>query len=146
MISRDSKAAINRERSVYDSQVILASHAAEAMDKGSGVEWLVAKTLTAALDNRKGDSRLVLLEVMTSLGILQPKSISALIPNLPVLISNNVENDATRASIVFLAAALHASDPWIEQNWAETAKLMSSCMEQDALSVLKGVDILLDAL
>jgi hypothetical protein len=120
------------------------------MDSRLGVEWLVAKTLTAALKNRKGDDRFMVLEAMTSLAILHPTTIPALIPDLPELVAKNLQDgdDATRSGIVFLAAALHTSPAWVEQNWQETAELMSRSMgsEGDVLAVLKGIDIVLDAL
>lgn len=131
---------------MYDHRAILRSQASEHRDKGLGIEWQVSKTLSSAIRTTKGEDRFVVLEVMTALGILRPQKIMSLLAELPTLIAQDVEQDTSRGCMIFLAAALNMSPTWLEQQWGNTARLMGSGMEQDVLSVFKGISIVLDAL
>jgi hypothetical protein len=105
---------------------------------------------------RSKDERPLVLEVMTSLGILQPKSITQLIPDLPALIMRELRftplSSTTRDStlngiaILFLSSTLHMSPLWLEQYWADAADVFGrSIGAGEALSVLRGLEVVLDA-
>lgn len=164
MISRDSKAAINREASLYTPKTCLLSQVAEARDKSgadsqSHSNWLVTRNLMTAIApvHKAGDERAVVLEAMSSLAILQPHTIAGLIPDLPPLIMRELRlglgsTDGQRyatpvaAALPFLASAVHTSPLWLHQYWTETAQLMADCISAgEALPVLKGIDVVLNA-
>ena len=107
--------------------------------------------------HKANDGHALVLEVMTSLGILQPQAIPGLIPNLPALIMREIRlaltlknghRDLTpvAAALLFLASALHSSLSWMQQYWMEAAEMMSECITAgQALQVLKGLDVILGA-
>jgi hypothetical protein len=93
---------------------------------------------------------------MTSLGILQPGSITQLIPDLPALImrelrfnsssSGSKESTSNGIAILFLSSTLHMSPLWLEQYWGDAADVFGKGIEAgEALSVLRGLDVVLDA-
>lgn len=104
------------------------------------------------------EDRILVLDVMTSLGILQPDSIPALIPELPSLImrelaisleSKERQKDLSTmgAALQFLASALHICPYWLQQFWARSADIFAdSIMEGQALPVLQGLQVVLDAI
>ncbi|KAK4687661.1 hypothetical protein P7C73_g2454, partial [Tremellales sp. Uapishka_1] len=166
VISRDSKAAINRETSVYTTKQVHLSQVAEVRDKSNAISqthinWLVTKSLLSNItpSHRSSNERALILEVMTSLGILQPQSIATLIPELPSLILGEMKlglgtNSDTRkestpvaASLLFLASALHTSPLWLSQYWRNTAEIMMECITAgECLPVLRGLDVMLTAI
>lgn len=113
----------------------------------------------AALDPsyRATEERALVLDIMTSHAILQPHAIPALLPDLPSLIMRELRlalnsRDAHRestpiaAALLFLASALHTSTGWMQQYWMEAAEMMSECITAgQAIPVLKGLDVILDA-
>ena len=120
----------------------------------------MAKNLVAALApaHQPADERALILEAMTSFVILQPTSISSLIPDLPSLILDelrvSLENkDGSHkdvapisAGILFLTTALHANGSWMQEWWTDTAEVMVDAITAgEALPVLRGLDIVLDA-
>ncbi len=145
--------------------MILLSQVAEVRDR-SGIDsqthinWLVTKDLMTAMapTHKASEERALILEVMTSLGILQPHAIPSLIPDLPALIMRELRlalsprdphRDSTpvSAALLFLASALHTSSTWLQQYWLETAEMMAECITAgQALPVLRGLDVILDAL
>ena len=164
MISRDSKAAINRETSTYDTKSRYLGQVAEVRDKHGAesvthINWLVTKSLLSAFSpvQNSSDDRALVLEVMTSLGILQPHAIPALIPELPRLIFSELnsclhpkdghkETTPVPAAILFLASALHISPLWLHQYWNEAADVMAEALRQgQVLPVLRGLGVILDA-
>jgi membrane-bound metal-dependent hydrolase YbcI (DUF457 family) len=163
-LTQDSRAAINRETSVYTPKTVLLSQVAEVRDKSGAasqvhINWLVTKSLIAALSptHRATEERALVLEVMTSLGILQPSGIPALIPDLPSLIFRELrfaldpkdghrEATPVPAAILFLASALHTSPLWLQQYWGDAAEVMAEAIrEGEGLAVLRGLDVVLDA-
>ncbi|CAD6575349.1 MAG: hypothetical protein TREMPRED_001360 [Tremellales sp. Tagirdzhanova-0007] len=164
VISRDSKAAIDRENSVYTSDSVSLSQVAEVRDRSGAesethINWLVTKNLINAMvpAHKASEDRAIILEIMTSLGILQPSAISTLIPDLPLLImrelrlalrSRDTKRDSTPvgATLLFLASALHTSPSWLQEYWMEAAEMMAECITTgEALSVLRGLDVVLSA-
>lgn len=140
------------------------SQVAEVRDRSGAesqthINWLVTKNLMNALGptHKTSYSRALVLEVMTSLGILQPMAIPALMPDLPPIIMQELRlalsiRDSQRDStpiytaILFLACALHTSSTWLHQYWMETAELMAECITaEQSLPVLRGLDVILDA-
>jgi len=113
--------------------------------------------MTAIPAHKAGDERAMILEVMTSLGILQPFAISELIPDLPSLIMRELrlalkmrqaQRDSTSiaAALRFLASALHTSRTWMQQYWMRAAEMMADCViAGQELPVLRGLDVVLDA-
>lgn len=161
---QDSKAAINRETSVYDNKAQLMSQVAEIKDKYGAdhqthVNWLVTKNLLAAYSpiHKAVEERAIVLEIMTSFGILQPAALPVLIPDLPSLIFAELRNalhprDGHRettpisAAILFLASALHISPAWLTEYWSETADIMGEALKEgEVLPVLRGLGVILDA-
>jgi hypothetical protein len=143
----------------------MLSQVAEVRDKSGAdsqahINWLVTKNLMTALTpgHKVSEERALGLEVLTSLSILQPKVIPALIPELPPLILRELRQaldhtdgikDSTSipADLLFLVSALHTSPHWLLQYWAGTAEMMAECISSGhALSVLKGLDVVLDAI
>ena len=144
MISRDSKAAILREKATYDERSKLDMQAYQWAEQGP--EWLVANTLQALLKTAKGDDRAALIESLTALAILQAGRTEQLVPELPEILMRQVTEQASKSSIVFMAAALNASPRWLERNWSAFSKTMGSCVQQDVRSVFRSVDLILDQL
>ncbi|WVQ77110.1 hypothetical protein IAR50_006793 [Cryptococcus sp. DSM 104548] len=164
VISRDSKAAINRETLNYPSKVTHLSRIAEVRDRHgplsqTTINTLLAEILSSSLSSslKASDDRSLVLETMSCLGILQPHSIPSLIPNLPGLIMNELRytlksRDAARdanstsvsAGLLFLSSTVHTSGVWLEQYWQEMGELMVECISSgEALSVLRGLDVVL---
>lgn len=139
---QDSKAAITRETAFYLPKSVSLARVAEVRDKTgadnqSHINWLVTQSLLTAMSSaqRATDERSLTLEVMTSLGILQPRAIPMLVAELPVMImrelryalSTRDHKDTTPVSIalLFLASSLHMSPLWLEQYWADAAGVLS---------------------
>ncbi|ODN92024.1 hypothetical protein L198_05696 [Cryptococcus wingfieldii CBS 7118] len=167
VISRDSKAAINRETLNYPSKVAHLSRIAEVRDRHgplnqTSINTLLAEILSASLSTslKATDDRSLVLETMSCLGILQPHSIPSLIPDLPGLImselryalkSRDAARDANSASVsaglLFLSSTVHTSGIWLEQYWQEMGELMVECISSgEALPVLRGLDVILGSL
>lgn len=99
----------------------------------------------------------MVLEVMTSFGILQPNALPLLIPDLPSLLFTELRNalhpkDGHRettpvsAAILFLASALHISPNWLSEYWGEAADIMAEALKEgEVLPVLRGLGVILDA-
>lgn len=128
--------------------MVLRSQVAEARDKSGAlrhVNSLVCKSLEGSRASQE------VLESMTCFGILQPGSITKLIPDLPAKMIHEIHCTLDRkirpqAMVLFLAACLHASPSWLGQYWAESADLMSRCIGQgEVLSVLRSIDVVLHA-
>jgi hypothetical protein len=148
VISRDSKAAINRETSVYTPKSRLLSQ--------------VTKNLLASISpgHKSIEERSLVLEVMTTFGILQPAEIPSLIPELPALLFSELrsalhprdggrERDVTpvSAGILFLAAGLHIHQGWLGTYWDEAADVMAEVLKTgEVLPVLRGLGVVLDAI
>jgi hypothetical protein len=98
---------------------------------------------------------------MTSLGILQPRAIPGLIPDLPALVLRELrlalttldangrdrsqESPPVTAGLLFLAGALHTSQTWLQQYWTESAEMMADCITAgQGLPVLRGLNVILD--
>lgn len=129
--------------------MVLLSQIAEARDRSGAlrhVNWLTSKALLGA---KITDD---VLEVMTCLGILQPGTVTSLIPDLPSLLIREIHSGLDRkarpqATMIFLASVLHASQSWLQQYWLETADLMGRCIaEGEVLSVLKSIDVVLHSM
>lgn len=169
MISRDSKAAIQRETSVYSHKSQLLSQVAEVQEKHGAtsqmhINWLVTKTLVAAFGRRHKsiEDRSLVLEAMTSFGILQPDAVGALIPDLPELIfaelrsalqpkdgTSGRERDVTpmSAAVLFLSSCLHLNHDWLEKYWNESAEIMSEVLKEgEVLPVLRGLGVILSSI
>jgi len=167
VISRDSKAAINRETSIYTPKSHLLSQVAEVRDKHSAdsqthINWLVTKNLLASVapGHKSIEERSLVLEVMTTFGILQPHAVSSLIPELPGLLFAELrsalhprdggrERDVTpvSAGILFLAACLHIHQGWLSAYWGEGAEIMAEALKEgEVLPVLRGLGVILDAI
>jgi hypothetical protein len=161
---QDSRAAITRETSFYTPKTVLSAQVAEVRDRSGSdsqthINWLVTKSLMSAMSlaQRSNDERSLVLEVMTSLGILQPHAITQLIPDLPALIMRELrfspsstttskESTPNGIAILFLSSALHMSPLWLEQYWADAADVFGqSIVAGEALSVLRGLEVVLDA-
>jgi hypothetical protein len=161
---QDSRAAITRETSYYTPKTVLGAQVAEVRDRSGSdsqthINWLVTKSLMSAMSlaQRSNDERSLVLEVMTSLGILQPHAITQLIPDLPALIMRELrfspsstttskESTPNGIAILFLSSALHMSPLWLEQYWADAADVFGqSIVAGEALSVLRGLEVVLDA-
>jgi hypothetical protein len=161
---QDSRAAITRETSYYTPKTVLSAQVAEVRDRSGSdsqthINWLVTKSLMSAMSlaQRSNDERSLVLEVMTSLGILQPHAITQLIPDLPALIMRELrfspsstttskESTPNGIAILFLSSALHMSPLWLEQYWADAADVFGqSIVAGEALSVLRGLEVVLDA-
>lgn len=98
---------------------------------------------------------------MTCLGILQPHSIPSLINDLPSLIirelryslnqlkvqsQNQRDSTSLSSALLFLSSAIHTSGNWLENYWLDTAEIMAECIGSgEALPVLRGLDVVLDA-
>ena len=107
--------------------------------------------------HKASEDRAIILEIMTSLGILQPSAISTLIPDFPLIImrelrfalrSRDTKRDSTpiAATLLFLSSALHTSPSWLQQYWMEAAEMMAECITTgEALPVLRGLDVVLNA-
>jgi len=161
--SQDSRAAITRETSFYTPKSVLSAQVAEVRDRSgsdssSHINWLVTKSLMSAMSftQRSNDERSLVLEVMTSLGILQPKMITQLVPELPALImrelrfssssTSSKESTPNGIAILFLSSTLHMSPLWLEQYWGDAADVFGqSIAAGEALSVLRGLEVVLDA-
>jgi len=160
---QDSRAAITRETSFYTPKTVLSAQVAEVRDRSGSdsqthINWLVTKSLMSAMSlaQRSNDERSLVLEVMTSLGILQPHAITQLIPDLPALIMRELrfspssttskESTPNGIAILFLSSALHMSPLWLEQYWGDAADVFGqSIVAGEALSVLRGLEVVLDA-
>ncbi|KAL7419250.1 hypothetical protein Q5752_006087 [Cryptotrichosporon argae] len=163
IVSRDSRAAIQREMAVYPPHTVTQSEVAEVRYRhGAGssahVHALVAKTLadTARAEGpfrKSADDRALVLEATAAFGILQPRAVAALVPDLPAAILKDVHRALEGAlapgvpiSVMLLAAVLHVSPGWLAHYWAETADVLSECVKAgDGLAVLKALDVILDA-
>ncbi|EIW72381.1 hypothetical protein TREMEDRAFT_26582 [Tremella mesenterica DSM 1558] len=183
VISRDSRAAIKREESVYTTESVLQSQISEARDKYTAesqthINWLVTKTLLSALgSNQKivaktgpSEEKLLTLEVATAFGILQPHAVSGLLPDLPAKILRELRmaleharkdqgrKEAGKAVLhtpastvgpllVYFSGSLRTSRSWLLEYWGDMASVMAECIcTGDALPVLKGLDVILDAI
>jgi hypothetical protein len=94
---------------------------------------------------------------MTAMGILQPKVIATLLPDLPSLIMTELRaalglrdgrRDVTPITrgVLYLSSVLHISPDWLNQYWSETGEMMAACIaEGQGLAVLKGIGVVLDA-
>lgn len=146
VISRDSKAAILREKATYDQRTKLDMQASQWADHGAGPEWLVANTLQALLNTAKGEDRAALIESLTALAVIQSGRTEQLIPELPEILMRQVTEQGSKTGIVLMAAALHGSPRWLERNWRDFSKTMGACVQQDVRSVFRSVDLILDQL
>jgi hypothetical protein len=147
--------------SFYTPKSVLLAQVAEIRDKSGAdsqtyTNWLVTKSLMSAMTSaqRANDERSLILEVSTSLGIVQPNAIAHLIPDLPALIMRELKlssrdpksSTPIGISILFLSSTLHMSPLWMEQYWGEAADAFGlGIAAGEALSVLKGLDVVLDA-
>ncbi|WVF70243.1 hypothetical protein IAT40_005032 [Kwoniella sp. CBS 6097] len=166
VISRDSKAAINRETSTYPAKIKHISRISEIRDRHgplsqTHINNLLTENLigTLQISSKATDDRSLIIETMTCLSILQPTSISTLIPDLPRLIIrelryalNSRENvrdtnsTSVSAGLLFLSAAVHNSANWLDGYWSDTAEMMAECITTgEALPTLRGLDVILDA-
>ncbi|OCF37694.1 hypothetical protein I316_00821 [Kwoniella heveanensis BCC8398] len=166
VISRDSKAAINRETSTYPAKIQHISRISEVRDRHgplsqTHINNLLTENLIGTLQttSKATDDRSLIIETMTCLSILQPSSISHLIPDLPRLIIrelryalNSRENvrdtnsTSVSAGLLFLSAAVHNSANWLDGYWNDTAEMMVECITTgEALPTLRGLDVILDA-
>ncbi|WWD17654.1 hypothetical protein CI109_102095 [Kwoniella shandongensis] len=167
VISRDSKAAINRELLNYPSKVVHLSRISEVCDRYGPLSHTHINTLltenllnTLSTSQRSTDDRSLILETMTCLGILQPKSVPGLIPDLPELIMRELRyalngresardsnSTSVSAGLLFLSSAVHTSAGWLDRYWMEMGEMMVECISAgEALPVLRGLDVVLDAI
>lgn len=167
VISRDSKAAINREMLNYPSRTTHASRISEIRDRYGAlhpttINTLLAENLLMALSTslKATDDRSLVLETMSCLGILQPRAIPSLIPDLPDLIMSELKyalksRDSARdanstnvsAGLLFLSSTMHTSGVWMERYWGDMEELMGECVKNgEALPVLRGLDLVLAAI
>jgi hypothetical protein len=142
----------------------LLAEVAETRDKYGAesqahVNELVAKSLLSAFApaHKAGDERTLVLEIMTAMGILQPKVIATLLPDLPSLVMTELRAalglrdgrpDVTPITrgVLYLSSVLHISPDWLNQYWSETGEMMAACIaEGQGLAVLKGIGVVLDA-
>jgi hypothetical protein len=169
---QDSRAAITREESIYNTRTVHLSQVSETRDRTGAnsqthINWLCTKILMGAMEfsytsRSASDDRALVLDVMTSLGILQPGAIPGLIPDLPSLIMRELslalemslkdrqsQKDPTimAASLHFLASALHICPYWLQQFWTRSADIFAdSIVVGQALPVLQGLEVVLDAI
>ncbi|KAK8866140.1 hypothetical protein IAR55_001291 [Kwoniella newhampshirensis] len=167
VISRDSKAAINRETLNYPPKVVHLSRVSEICDQHGPLSQTHLNTLlseillsTLSTSQRSTDDRSLILETMTCLGILQPKSVPKLIPDLPELImrelryalngrENARDSNSTSvcAGLLFLSSAVHTSAGWLDKYWPEVGEIMMDCISAgEALPVLRSLDVVLDSI
>ncbi|KAL0241969.1 hypothetical protein I308_106143 [Cryptococcus tetragattii IND107] len=167
VISRDSKAAINREMLNYTPKITHASRISEVRDRYGAlhpttINTLLAENLLQALSTslKATDDRSLVLEIMSCLGILQPRAIPSLIPDLPNLIMSELKHalksrDSARdvnstnvsAGLLFLSSTMHMSGVWMERYWGDMAELMGECVKNgEILPVLRGLDLVLAAI
>ncbi|OXG92409.1 hypothetical protein C345_05935 [Cryptococcus neoformans A2-102-5] len=167
VISRDSKAAINREMLNYPSKITRASRISEVRDRYGAlhpttINTLLAENLLTAFSTslKATDDRSLVLETMSCLGILQPRAIPSLIPDLPDLIMSELKHalksrDSARdanstnvsAGLLFLSSTMHTSGAWMERYWGDMEELMGECVKNgEALPVLRGLDLVLAAI
>lgn len=147
--------------SFYSPKSVLLAQVAEIRDKSgadstSYINWLVTQSLMSAMTSaqRANDERSLILEVSTTLGILQPDAIGQLIPDLPALIMRELKlasrdpksSTPIGISVLFLSSTLHMGPVWMEQYWADAADAFGQAIAAgEALAVLKGLDVVLDA-
>ncbi|WRT64368.1 uncharacterized protein IL334_001300 [Kwoniella shivajii] len=168
VITRDSKAAINRETSSYPSKIQHFSRIAEVRDRygplsSTHINHLLTENLLASLSSfsHKGtDDRPLIIETMTCLSILQPIQISNLIPDLPKLIMRELKyslnsresvrdtnSTSVSAGLLFLTCVLHNAESWLENFWSDTTELLIECISTgEALPTLRGLDVVLDSI
>ncbi|KIR78890.1 hypothetical protein I306_04100 [Cryptococcus gattii EJB2] len=163
----DSKAAINREMLNYTPKITHASRISEVRDRYGAlhpttINTLLAENLLQALSTslKATDDRSLVLEIMSCLGILQPRAIPGLIPDLPNLIMSELKHalksrDSARdvnstnvsAGLLFLSSTMHMSGLWMERYWGDMAELMGECVKNgETLPVLRGLDLVLAAI
>jgi hypothetical protein len=151
--------------SLYTPKMVLLSQVAEVRDKAgiesqTHIDSLVSNNLVAAIGptHQGSEDRALVLEIMTSLGILQPRAVMSLIPDLPSRILREVRVgldsvDARKeivpvgANLLLLASTLHSSPLWLDHHWTETAEVMAEGITSGhVLPVLRGLDVILGAI
>ncbi|WVQ82472.1 hypothetical protein IAT38_004601 [Cryptococcus sp. DSM 104549] len=166
VISRDSKAAINRETLNYPPKIAHLSRISEIRDRHgpcstSHINTLLSENLLSTLSTslKATDDRSLVLETMSCLGILQPRAVPTLLPDLPGLIMRELRyalktrdkardsgSTSVNAGLLFLSSTMHTSGGWLETYWMEMAELMVECISsEEALPVLRALDVVLDA-
>lgn len=130
------------------------------MDSRDHNNWLVSKTLVSAFQAtyKASEERALVLEIMTTLSILQPRYLPTLAPDIPSLMLREIKLGLDAPSIkkdtppngqyiLLLAAALHSSPDWLERYWTETAEIMGRCIDTgDSMAVVRSLGVILDAI
>lgn len=121
----------------YTPKITHASRISEVRDRYGAlhpttINTLLAENLLQALSTslKATDDRSLVLEIMSCLGILQPRAIPSLIPDLPNLIMSELKHalksrDSARdvnstnvsAGLLFLDSTMHMSGSWMERYW-----------------------------
>lgn len=151
----------------YTPKITHASRISEVRDRYGAlhpttINTLLAENLVQALSTslKATDDRSLVLEIMSCLGILQPRAIPSLIPDLPNLImselkhalkskdnARDVNSTKVSAGLLFLSSTMHMSGLWMERYWGDMAELMGECVKNgETLPVLRGLDLVLAAI
>lgn len=151
----------------YTPKITHASRISEVRDcygalHPTTINTLLAENLLQALSTslKATDDRSLVLEIMSCLGILQPRAIPSLIPDLPNLImselkhalkskdnARDVNSSKVSAGLLFLSSTMHMSRLWMERYWGDMAELMGECVKNgETLPVLRGLDLVLAAI